>query len=143
MGEAEVTVESLPGGGFRAVSPRGATLSLGAAPGEDGASGWQPLELLMAALAGCMAMDVQTILERSRAEPTAGRISVRATERSDDVPGRPAQGFELTHEWATTGGTEAVQRAIRLAAERYCTVQLTVERGPRISHLIQAPHPTG
>ncbi len=136
MAEAEVTVESLPGGGFRAVSPRGATLSLGAAPGEGGAAGWQPSELLMAALAGCMAMDVQTILERSRARPRAGRISVRATERSDDLPGRPILGFELTHEWTAAGGPEAVERAIRLAAERYCTVQLTVERGPEVTHRV-------
>jgi uncharacterized OsmC-like protein len=90
----------------------------------------------MAALAGCMAMDVQTILERSRARPRAGRISVRATERSDDLPGRPILGFELTHEWTAAGGPEAVERAIRLAAERYCTVQLTVERGPEVTHRV-------
>ncbi|MDA8393978.1 MAG: OsmC family protein [Candidatus Dormibacteraeota bacterium] len=138
MGEPQVTVESVPGGGFRALSPRGAALLMDAAQEEGGAPGWQPVELLMAALAGCMAMDVQRILERSRAEPAAGRIAVRATERSDELPGRPILGFELTHDWETQGGTEAVERAIRLAAERYCTVQLTVQRGPSVSHRIRA-----
>jgi uncharacterized OsmC-like protein len=88
----------------------------------------------MAALGGCIAMDVEAILRRSRTEPDRGQVLVRATARSDDVPGRPFSGFELIHDWETSAGPAALERAIRLAAERYCTVQLTVERSPEIVH---------
>jgi uncharacterized OsmC-like protein len=79
-------------------------------------------------------MDVRAILEKSRAAQRHGRVTVLAAGRAEVPPGRPFLGFELIHDWGDHLDPRAVERAIRLAAERYCTVQLTLELGPRVSH---------
>lgn len=131
---ARVTVEVCGAGQMEARSSHGARLTMGGEPGPGGASGWQPVELLMAALGTCIAMDVRAILAKSRVTPQYGRVTVLGAGRADDSPGRPFLGFEVIHDWGDHIDPRVVERAIRLAAERYCTVQLTLELGPQVSH---------
>jgi len=135
---AGVTVDVRVDGQLEVTSPRGARLVMGGESAPGRAAPWQPAELLMAALGACMAMDVRAILVKSRATPEQGRVTVLVTERAEGTPGRPFLGFELTHEWASPVERRVVERAIRLAAERYCTVQLTLELGPQVAHRLAA-----
>ena len=90
--------------------------------GLDGAStaGPSPMQTLGAALAGCMAIDLVHILSRGRHQPEALRARL-VGERAGEEPRR----FERIHLHFTIQGlvpAAAVDRAIALSREKYCSV---------------------
>jgi putative redox protein len=85
-----------------------------------GRAGPSPVQALALALAGCMGMDVVYILQKGRYELRGLKVSMTA-ERSQEDPHRiTAVDIEV----AVTGAVprEAVQRAIDLSHEKYCSV---------------------
>jgi putative redox protein len=81
-----------------------------------------PMELFLAALAGCTAMDVQWIMDRQRQKVDKFEISARGIRREEDP--RYYENVEL--EYTIAGPNirrEAVERAIRLSEEKYCSVR--------------------
>ena len=83
-----------------------------------------PMQLLASALAGCMAIDVVNILERGR-HPVR-KLAVRFSgTRAPETPSRLV-GAKL--EFHITGDVpgDAVQRAIELSREKYCSVWLSL-----------------
>src|SRR5215472_1812032 len=74
----EVTVERIANGRFRAINDRGGQITFGAGDGTD----FTPVELLLAAVGGCTAIDVDTLTSR-RAEPEAFKIVVEASKVRD------------------------------------------------------------
>ncbi|GAA3622370.1 OsmC family protein [Microlunatus ginsengisoli] len=112
---------------FRATTESGATIEMG--PG--GGDLFSPVELLLAAIAGCTGMDVDAIT-RKRAEPD--RLDLVAEGRKV----RDADGNHLTDLAvdfsvsfpAGEGGDAArsvLPTAIRRSHDRLCTVSRTVE----------------
>ena len=92
-----------------------------------GATGPKPIELVAMGLAGCTAFDVVTILrQKYRQEVTGYEVRVEA-----DQAERPPQVFtEVRIRHIITGyGIEAaaVQEAIRLSEEKYCSVGAMVK----------------
>jgi len=84
-----------------------------------------PMELFLFALAGCTAMDVIWILEKQRQKVEKFQISARGTRRDDDP--RYYEAVEL--EYRILGREvrkEAVERAIRLSQDKYCSVRAMV-----------------
>jgi len=131
-----VRVERSEQGDLAAVSASGARLRIVGGPGGE-ADGWQPTELLMAALAGCVALDVATILERQRNRQLTADITVTPGLRDDSLPGRAFQSLRVQQAWTGPMSAEALARAVALAVERYCTVQLTLERAVQVEHSLQ------
>jgi len=89
-------------------------------------SAFTPIELFLVSLAGCTAMDVQWILERQRQKIEHFEVSVIG-KRRDDVP-RTYESIDL--EYDVRGENirkEAVERAIRLSQEKYCSVRAMVK----------------
>lgn len=86
----------------------------------DGAAGPSPMQLLAFALAGCMSADVVSILQKGRHPLAAFRASL-AGERAPDPPRR---FLRLTLHFHIAGAVpvEAVERAIALSREKYCSV---------------------
>jgi putative redox protein len=86
----------------------------------DGAAGPSPLQLAAFGLAGCMAADVVAIVEKGRHGLTALRVSFRG-ERAPDPPRRFVR---ITLSFHVSGPVprEAIQRAIALSRDRYCSV---------------------
>lgn len=85
-----------------------------------GNAGPSPVEALVAAVAGCMGMDLVHILKRGRHELTAVRARLVA-DRSADEPKRilaAALHFTLS----TSAPHDAIVRALELSRERYCSV---------------------
>ncbi|HUK50179.1 MAG TPA: OsmC family protein [Terriglobales bacterium] len=81
-----------------------------------------PMELFLFALAGCTAMDVQWIMERQRQKVDKFEISVNGTRREED----PRYYETIDLEYALQGQElrkDAVERAIRLSQEEYCSVR--------------------
>jgi putative redox protein len=82
--------------------------------------GPSPMQALGAALAGCMAIDVVAILQKGR-HPLRG-LHARFTGRR--AGGQPSR-FETMELHVEVGGdvpAEAVERALALSREKYCSV---------------------
>jgi putative redox protein len=84
-----------------------------------------PMELFLFALAGCTAMDVTWILERQRQHIHNLEISVRGTRREDDP--KYYEAIELDYRiQGEQIRKEAVERAIRLSQDKYCSVRAMI-----------------
>jgi len=122
-----VTVERIAGGEFAAVNSRGGRITFGTGNGTE----FTPTELLLAAIGGCTAIDVDILTSR-RAEPERFEIRVDADKVRDDE-GNRLTGIEVTYRIAFPGGEQGdAARAILpdvvgKSHDRLCTVGRTVE----------------
>ena len=105
---------------FNAEVAPGRGLELNSAKEMGGA--FTPMELFLVALAGCTAMDVQWIIGRERQQVDRFEISVKGKRREEDP-----QYYETIDLEYVIGGRDltknAVERAIRLSQEKYCSVR--------------------
>ena len=93
-----------------------------------GGTGPKPIELVSAALAGCTAFDVITILRQKYHQKVTGyEVRVEA-----DQAERPPQVFTAVRIHHVVTGVEldeaALQEAIRLSEEKYCSVGAMVQK---------------
>jgi putative redox protein len=86
----------------------------------DGASGPSPMQLAAFGLTGCMASDVVEILRKGRHPLTGLRIAFTG-ERAAEPPRRFVR---ITLHFHVSGAVpaDAVERAIALSREKYCSV---------------------
>jgi uncharacterized OsmC-like protein len=116
-------------GRYEAVNPRGGRLAVGS--GED--ETFTPVELLLAAIAGCSAIDVDLITSK-RAEPTRFELTMGG-EKIRGEAGNQMTNLLLSFDVAfpdDEGGSAAAQvlsRAVAQSHDRLCTVSRTVEVG--------------
>lgn len=90
--------------------------------------GIRPMEMLLLGLGGCTSFDVMSILKKQRLDVIDCVADVNA-ERADAVP----SVFTKIHVHFTVTGRNlkdaAVQRAVSLSAEKYCSASIMLERG--------------
>lgn len=99
-----------------------------------GDSAPRPAELLLAAQAGCTALDVASILAKKRQTFASYAVSVTGEQREDRHP-RVYQRIEIIHAFDGSDlDVAAVRRAIELSATRYCTVAAMLSAGPAEVH---------
>jgi len=114
-------------GRYEAENPRGGTLSFGS--GED--EQFTPVELLLTAIAGCSAIDVDFITSK-RSEPTRFEVRMRG-EKVRDEHGNHLTDLLLTFDVAfpddESGAAAAgvLHSAVEASHDRLCTVSRTVE----------------
>lgn len=86
----------------------------------DGAAGPSPLQLAAFGLAGCMAADVVSILQKGR-HPLTG---LRVAFTGERAPTPPRRFVRMTLHFHVTGAVpgESVARAVALSRETYCSV---------------------
>lgn len=93
----------------------------------------RPMELLLAGTGGCTAYDVVLILKKSRQEISGCEVSMQA-ERAETDP----KVFIRIHFHFTVRGKglkpEAVERAIHLSAEKYCSASIMLGKTAAITH---------
>lgn len=97
--------------------------------GED--LGLGPVNLLLCALGSCTGMDIVEILRKQRQKPTALQVYLRG-ERNQDYP-RYYKKIEVRY--VVKGKNvekSAVERAIKLSREKYCSVEATLLKSPEI-----------
>lgn len=93
--------------------------------GSDSAS--RPMELMLISLAGCTAMDVISILRKKRQDVTGLQLKTHA-DRAED---HPKVFTAITIEYIVRGrdiDPAAVERAIELSADRYCSAQAMLKQ---------------
>lgn len=94
-------------------------------------AGPSPMQALAGSLAGCMAIDVLSVLQKGRHPVKSLRIALKAT-RADGTPAR----FTAVDLQFKIGGAipiEAVDRAIELSRECYCSVWHTLRQDLALS----------
>ena len=87
----------------------------------DAAAGLSPMETLLAALAGCMGIDVVDILRKGRQELTA--VAIRASGTRREQPPRRYVAIALAIELEGRALDPAkARRAVELSRTTYCSV---------------------
>ena len=107
-----------------------------------GGTGPKPIELVAVGLAGCTAFDVVTILRQKYHQHITGyEVRVEA-----DQAERPPQVFTAARIHHVISGYEvdpaAVEEAIRLSEEKYCSVGAMVDKTATMNHtwrVLEAP----
>jgi len=99
--------------------------------------GLRPMELLAGALAGCMSIDVLSILKKQRIEVTTYAVKVEA-KRSEGVPAK-FEAIELQFIVDENVPLEKVENAVKLSHEKYCSVSASIDPGIRVTTLVKHP----
>lgn len=121
-------------GRYTARNPAGAEIAFG--QGKDLLS---PVELLLAAIAGCSSIDVDTVTSRST-EPLKFRVEATGHKVVEDNGANRLDDLHLSFHLsfpADAGGRKAaglVERLLALSHDKYCTVSRTVEHGTAVGH---------
>lgn len=96
-------------------------------------TGMKPSDLLLVALASCSAYDVVDILQKKRIE--LGQLEVVVSKEQDEDPPWTFRKIHLSYHMKGSGMTEkAIEQAIRLSLEKYCSVAATVSGTAEITH---------
>jgi putative redox protein len=132
MIEAKVTlIEDMQ---FSGKATSGHTLTMDADDISGGHNaGFRPMELLLVGFGGCSGMDVISILRKKRQQVTGFEINIKGEKTEDN----PKVYKEIHIEYVVKGkGVEkqAVERAIALSLDKYCSVGATLAKTGTITH---------
>lgn len=111
---------------YRATAPNGASVEFGRGEGL-----MTPVDLLLAALAGCSSIDVDTVTSR-RTEPTRFDVKASADKVVEDGANRLDNvrlDFDLAFPDDEAGrrADAQIEKLVGLSHDRYCTVSRTIE----------------
>lgn len=105
---------------FVAQTPSGRALPVA------GRFGFRPMELMLIGVAGCTAWDVIEILSKQRQQVIGLTVSIAGKQREE-----PPNVFTLVRVHYRVKGRslapEAVERAIRLSEEKYCSAMAIIK----------------
>ena len=94
-----------------------------------------PTDLVLIALCGCTAYDVVTILQKKR-EPLTG-VEVSAKAEKAPTPPSVFTEIKLTYRVAGNVSRKAVEDAVRLSEEKYCSVAAMLSKTAKITYEIE------
>ena len=132
----QVELTKIGAGRYKATNARGGAVTIGAG-GDD--PDLTPVELLLAAIAGCSGIDVDLITGK-RAAATGFHVSAEA-EKVRDEQGNHLVDLRLTFEVRFPEGEagdrarEVLPRSIAQSRDRLCTVGRTVQLGAPIEYV--------
>ena len=130
-----VRLERIENSRYTAINERGCKITIG------GETDFTPVELLLVAIGGCTAIDVDLLTSR-RAEPDSFEIVVDA-EKARDAAGNHLTDLQVTFRIAFPAGEqgeaarELLPDAVRKSHDRLCTVSRTVELSTPIATRIE------
>lgn len=130
----KASVRWIDGMMFEASADSGHTVVMDGPPELGGRNrGSRPMEVVLMGAGACSAADVVSILEKSRQDVTGCVVELEA-ERAGSVP----KVFTRIHmHYVVTGRglkREAVERAVRLSAEKYCSATRMLNETAAITH---------
>ena len=103
----------------------------------DSATGPSPMDLVLTAVAACMAIDVKVILEKGRVPFEALEVTARGERR--ESPPRHYTALQLVFNVAGTppGTRPRVERAVELSRDKYCSVLFSLRRDLELDIVIE------
>jgi putative redox protein len=93
----------------------------------------RPMEMVLAGTGGCTSFDVVMILKRGRQEVTGCEVKMSADRADAD----PKVFTRINFHYIVTGKAlkpEAVERAIKLSAEKYCSASIMLAKTAEMTH---------
>lgn len=135
-----VRLERIENSKFIVTNDRGGQLRIGS--GSSGGTDFTPVDLLLAGIGGCTAMDVDALTSR-RAEPDAFEVAVDA-EKVRDEAGNHLTDIVVTFRVRFPEGEAGdkaralLPDAVKKSHDRLCTVSRTVELGTPIEDRIES-----
>jgi len=114
---------------FQAVSPSGHSIAVDSDRKSNKAPG--PMELVLMALGACTATDVVSILEKKRQMPQSLEV-ICSGERATDPP-TVWKTLEIHYRLRGNVDEAAVQHAIKLSEEKYCSVSAMLQKTATIT----------
>jgi putative redox protein len=117
------------GGTFIGHNATGGTVQMGSLNEQAGVS---PMELILVGLAGCTGVDIVDILRKKRQPLEALTVKVRG-KKTKDFP-KIYTEIEVTYLiWGEGIDPKAIERAIQLSEEKYCSVSAMLRATVAIS----------
>lgn len=99
--------------------------------------GPSPMEAVLMALCSCTSVDVISILKKKR-QPISG-LRVSAVAKQSDSPPRVFTHIKLTYAVGGKLSRKAVEDAVSLSKNKYCSVSLMLEKAAAIEYEIVYP----
>jgi len=130
-----IELRKIGAGRYKATNRRGGVLPVGSGDDPD----FSPVELLLAALAGCSAIDVDLITGK-RAEATTFEVTAEG-DKIRDEQGNRLVNLRISFDVRFPEGEEGDQaravlpRSIAMSRDRLCTVGRTVQVGGPIEYV--------
>lgn len=90
--------------------------------------GFRPMQLLLAALGGCSAIDIVSILQKQKQEITDFLIEISG-EREPGVTPSLWKKVDVSFQLSGAIDSDKATRAADLSMEKYCSVAETLRRG--------------
>lgn len=94
-----------------------------------------PMELVLIALCGCTASDVVGILKKKR-EPFTGLEVLAQAERASGYPAVYTE-IKLTYRVRGAVAPKAMEDAVHLSKEKYCSVSAMLAKTAKITYTIE------
>src|SRR6202162_343881 len=101
----------------------------------DKKAGNSPMELVLIGLCGCTGYDVVSILQKKREPLTSMEVRAQA-ERATDPPSVYTE-IKLIYRVGGRVSRKAVEDAVRLSKEKYCSVSAMLEKTAKITSEIE------
>jgi putative redox protein len=120
---------------FQATAENGNTITLDA--DDAHAHGPSPMEVVLMGLCSCTSVDVVEILRKKRQNLTSLRVTAKA-ERADTPP-RVFTRILLTYAVRGTLSRKAVEDAVSLSKNKYCSVSKMLEKAAPVEYEIVYP----
>lgn len=133
LGHRSISMERVSKGVFDVTNVRGGTIRIGGGEGPE----FTPVELLLTAIAGCTAVDVDFITVK-RAEPETFTVMASGEKLKDahgNHMGDLQVSFSVTFPEGEAGdrAREMLPKALAMSHDRLCTVSRTVELGTPVA----------
>lgn len=130
----ECTVRWHDGMSFIAETGSGHLVAMDGAPEAGGRNlAPRPMELLLAGAGGCTSFDVIMILKRGRQDIVDCSVKITADRATED----PKVFTRIGMHFVVTGrglNPDAVERAIKLSAEKYCSASIMLGKTAEMHH---------
>ena len=118
---------------FEALNEDSAKINIDASPDIGGQNkGFRPMQLLLAAIGGCGAIDIITILKKQR--QVIESFNIEVTGQREDVESHSLYRKIHIH-FKLTGKIEKekAERAVQLSVGKYCSVAKTLESTAKVT----------
>ena len=118
---------------FEIKNENDATAVVDATPNIGGKNkGLTPMQLLAGSLAGCMSIDVLSILNKQNIEPSYFAIEIQATKKEGQPS--PFEQIKLLFKVDKEVPKDKLEKAISLSKEKYCSVYFSLNKDILVTH---------
>ena len=122
---------------FEIKNENGATAVVDATTNNIGGKnkGLTPMQLLAGSLAGCMSIDVISILTKQKIEPSYFAMEIQATKKEGQPS--PFENIKLIFKVDKEVPHDKLEKAIILSKEKYCSVYFSLNKEIGVSYIIE------